>query len=182
MRMLMFGAVVLAGCGVATPISAGADDGCAARASVAWAAGRARADAFSDGPSCALAVVTLVVRTADGTPVWTHTAPAAQVMIFAGVTNAADMQSRLAEWIAQENSMMPTTAALPDWPQAQESPMSGEFPFYVEDGFTREDYLSVRAAGLPLFCYVQGMESLACVALDPATGEANKIGVQLFPG
>jgi len=33
---------------------------------------------------------------------------------------------------------------------------------------------------VPVFCYVQGMESMACVALQ--NGEMTKVGVQTFPG
>ena len=59
-------------------------------------------------------------------------------------------------------------------------PMSGEFPLYLEDGTTREDYAALRVKKLPMFCYVQGMESQACLALED--GGLRKIGAQSFPG
>jgi hypothetical protein len=39
---------------------------------------------------------------------------------------------------------------------------------------------AARAARLPVFCYVQGMESMACVMWKD--GGITKLGVQLFPG
>ena len=40
--------------------------------------------------------------------------------------------------------------------------------------------MKLRGQKLPLFCYVQGMESMGCVALD---GESiTKVGLQTFPG
>ncbi len=75
---------------------------------------------------------------------------------------------------------MQTSAALPDWPANADGPQSGEFPFYPEAGYDRESYMTLRANDLPLFCYVQGMESMGCLAA--ADGEVTKIGVQSFPG
>ena len=75
---------------------------------------------------------------------------------------------------------MATTAALPEWPASAEAPQSGEFPFYPDDGVDREAYATLRTQNLPLFCYVQGMESLRCVAFNQ--GEIGSVGLQLFPG
>lgn len=58
--------------------------------------------------------------------------------------------------------------------------MSGEFPFYVEEGLDRAAYEAVRGRDAPMFCYIQGMESAACLALED--GRLAKIGVQSFPG
>ena len=84
------------------------------------------------------------------------------------------------EWIAPANNSMQTTAALPAWPENAESPAAGEFPFHVAEGWDRTAYESIRAADRPLLCYVQGMESMGCLAA--ADGEVTKIGVQSFPG
>lgn len=160
------------------------EGGCNTRASVSWTqAGKGYvADAFSDGPSCELAVVTLVVRAPDGKPMWTQSSPASHLMVFGGVDNTAKMNSALGEWVNQEKAMMPTGEKLPAWDADQETPTSGEFPFYLEEGVDREFYEKVRRADAPLFCYVQGMESMACVTLDKETNEMTKVGVQTFPG
>ena len=73
-----------------------------------------------------------------------------------------------------------STADLPVWPAGADAPDAGEFPFYVEEGFDRTGYEGMRAADRAMFCYVQGMESLACVAA--VDGRLDKIGVQTFPG
>lgn len=90
------------------------------------------------------------------------------------------MQAALAEWIdPARNTTLQTSSALPEWPASTEFPTNGEFPFYPE-GFTREAYNALRAAHLPLYCYVQGMESMACIVYGD--GGVDKVGVQTFPG
>jgi hypothetical protein len=56
----------------------------------------------------------------------------------------------------------------------------GEFYFYPEAGVDRATYESVRAARLPVFSYVQGMESMAVIVLR--NGRMEKLGAQSFPG
>lgn len=165
---------------VAFPVQAA--NGCNVVASTAWkAAGRVhRVDAFSNGAICAHAVVTLVVRAGDGKALWVDAAPAAQLMTFVEVRTRQQMTRALGEWTSQ-NHMFKSTAELPEWKKGAERPASGEFPFYPESGTDREMYEQVRAAKQPLFCYVQGMESMACIALA-ADGQMTKVGVQAFPG
>jgi hypothetical protein len=58
---------------------------------------------------------------------------------------------------------------------------NSEFPFYLEPEWNdRVGYEELRARNAPMYCYVQGMESLACLALQD--GQLYKIGVQSFPG
>jgi hypothetical protein len=157
---------------------------CNARVSAPWAIGSGKtlvAEAMSDGPSCASAVVTLVVRSVSGQPIWVDSRIGAQVMIFAGVSNGRDMARTLKDWIDQRRSTLPRTDALPDWPKGAQAPKAGEFPFYPDPDVDREAYMKLRGEKLPLFCYVQGMESMACVALG-ADGQMTKVGVQTFPG
>lgn len=139
-----------------------------------------RTEAFSNGGKCAAAVVTIAVRGPDGTVLWSDAAPGAHVMIFAGVKTRAEMVRALGDWLTQEH-MFKTSADLPPWGPADEAPKSGEFPFYPEAGVDRETYEQVRAQKLPVFCYVQGMESLACLTVT-REGQMEKVGVQLFPG
>jgi hypothetical protein len=53
-------------------------------------------------------------------------------------------------------------------------------PQLWDEGVDRDSYEQVRVAKVPVFCYVQGMESLACVVLKD--GGMSKIGLQTFPG
>jgi hypothetical protein len=185
MRLVLAGAFFLAslvGCVGAEPSPVGGD--CNVRATAAWSvAGPGyTAQAVSDGPSCELAVLLLVVRDPSGRPLWTDSARADQLMTFQGVSDKAAMATTLADWIDQEDSMMKRGEALPAWDADQAQPVSGEFPFYPDEGVDRDLYEKIRSANGPLFCYVQGMESMACVSLDPATGEMTKVGAQSFPG
>jgi hypothetical protein len=181
------GAFVLGGLALAGverfAIEADAATDCSAAAWRDWspAKGHAyRTEAFSNGGQCATAVVTIAVRGPDGTVLWSDAAPGAHVMTFAGVKTRAEMVKALGDWLTQEH-MFKTSADLPPWGPSDEAPKSGEFPFYPEAGVDRETYEQMRAQKRPVFCYVQGMESLACLTVT-RDGQMEKIGVQLFPG
>ena len=45
----------------------------------------------------------------------------------------------------------------------------------------RDTYEKIRAAKTPVFSYVQGMESVAVITVDPEAGVVT-IGAQSFPG
>ncbi|GAM98399.1 hypothetical protein U91I_02032 [alpha proteobacterium U9-1i] len=155
---------------------------CAVNAAHPWnAAGTTLSvEASTSGPDCALAEATLTIRAPAGEILWTESYPSARVMILADATNPQSMQTALNEWISFENTTIPTSGALPDWPQGQAYPPNGEFPFYPEEGTDRADYMALRGRDAPLFCYVQGMESLACLVWE--NGALTKVGVQTFPG
>jgi hypothetical protein len=136
-------------------------------------------EAASLGPTCAEAVATIVVRDENGV-LFAHAYPAAQVMVLAGARNEAAMRTALGEWIDSSNNTVNTSSALPDWPAGSPEPVSGEFPLYVDDSLDRTNYLALRERNVPVFCYVQGMESLNCMAYE--NGLMTPIGVQTFPG
>jgi hypothetical protein len=137
-------------------------------------------EASSAGPDCTHAVATIAVRDASGKVLWADAAPSEHLMTLAQAHDQPAMEHALAEWIHFDNHTLGTSSALPDWPQGAASPQNGEFPFYPEHDLDRDAYLALRAANVPLFCYVQGMESQACVALQ--NGAMTKAGVQAFPG
>ncbi|MBI1212503.1 MAG: hypothetical protein GC190_13650 [Alphaproteobacteria bacterium] len=172
-------AVLAIACGAA---SAWAD--CDAKAHAVWAGSHQGlvAEAVSQGATCENAVVTLVVRDKSGKPLWVDSRIGAQVMVFADIKDKPAMKKALGEWIDQNGSGLARTDKLPDWPNGAQGPKESEFPFYPEtqDGIDREMYMRLRAKKLPMFCYVQGMESMACVALDD--DGMTKVGVQSFPG
>lgn len=134
----------------------------------------------SAGPDCAHAVATIAIRAASGQVLWADAAPTEHLFGFDQAHDVAAMQTALAGWINSSNHTMASTSALPDWPQGANAPQNGEFPFYPERDLDRDAYLALRTANVPLFCYVQGMESQACVALQ--NGQMTKVGVQSFPG
>ncbi|MEQ1618533.1 MAG: hypothetical protein ABL883_09350 [Terricaulis sp.] len=151
---------------------------CVASASAEWSG--LRVAAAAEGEDCASAHATLTIKDADGATLFSETHVSANVMSLAQANDAAAMQAALADWINSSNNTMATSGALPDWPASAEAPESGEFPFYPEEGLSRDRYLAIRAADAPLFCFVQGGESQACLALQ--NGVLTKVGVQLFPG
>lgn len=160
-----------------------AAQGCTASASIVWKADVTRtyrAEAFSSGPTCLLAVATLVVRAPGGKAIWADARAADTVMTLARLRTRSKMTRALGEWLAQDDQFK-STANLPEWKKGADAPSSGEFPFYPEDGTDRDAYEKLRTERQPMFCYVQGMESMACLGLAK-DGSLNKIGVQLFPG
>lgn len=185
MKRIVLAAALAAACapdggGAGAPQSAAA--GCAARVQTTWSAGDAGSyavEAVAEGDTCADATAQLQFRDGAGAVVWTGDYAAAQVMTLAGATSAAEMQTRLAEWLDQSNAAV-TTAQLPEWLPNAEQPMSGEFPFYPDEGVTRDVYEAARARALPQFCYVQGIESVACLYVE--YGAFHRLGAQSFPG
>ncbi len=183
MRVLLLAAcaAILAACSPAEEADV-MSAGCDARGASQWAAG---ADTFSVeattlGPDCARAVATLVVRNSSGEPIYAEAHVTSDVMTLATVQDSAAMQTALTEWVDASNAAMASTGALPEWAPNADAPSDGEFPFYPEEGYTRESFAALRAANYPMFCYVQGMESLSCITYGD--GGIERIGAQTFPG
>lgn len=157
--------------------------GCTVTATAPWRSEGAAAlevTASSAGPDCEHAVATIAIRDAAGQVLWADAAPTAHLFGLNDAHDNAAMQTALAQWITSSNHTMETTSALPDWPQGADQPQNGEFPFYPDHDLNREAYQALRTANVPVFCYVQGMESQACLALQ--NGQISKVGVQSFPG
>ncbi|QGZ96024.1 hypothetical protein [Terricaulis silvestris] len=181
--ILIAGALALAACSPAAEEAENLAPSCDARAASAWAVSDAQysVEAASAGPDCARAVATFVVRDASGAPIYAEAYLAQHVMVLADVSDTAAMETALRTWTDPANSTtMATTSALPDWPARANGPENGEFPFYADESVDRDTYLGLRQADVPLLCFVQGMESLACLALR--NGQLEKVGVQTFPG
>lgn len=190
MRAILMGAALaLAACGQAVQdkqdqqLEAQTANNCPAAASTTW---NATADvAFTingaaNGADCAQATATISIIGAQGEVAWQEAYPAAQVAALAGATSVEDMQRMLQEWITPAGASPDSTGDLPEWVAGQDYPVNGEFPFYPEDGVSRSAYEALRARDAAMYCYVQGMESVACLAWD--NGELEKVGLQTFPG
>lgn len=179
MRFSLITAAVLSAMSVA-PVQAA---GCNLGASKAWMPFKGQAygsEAYANGSSCAAAVVTIVLRARGGQVLWVDAMPTAQLMTFAEAKTPKQMQAGLVDWLTQQH-MFKSSADLPEWKKGAEGPVAGEFPFYPEAGVDRETYTQIRGEKQAMFCYVQGMESMACVAIAK-DGTATKVGVHLFPG
>ncbi|WP_300556159.1 hypothetical protein [Maricaulis sp.] len=109
---------------------------------------------------------------ADGERLYEFSAPAEHVAILAWAESDEAFFAAFAEWVDKD----PWRTRTSDLPAYDEG---AEFPFYpaTED---RAQFDAWRAGDHPIDCFVQGMESLMCVAM--IDGEAVEMGVQSFPG
>lgn len=169
---------------IAAAMPALADD-CNARASSVWEPGNGQTytiEMLTDGATCDQAIATYVVRGPDGAPLYYNIYQASQVMVLAGQPTKADMEAALFQWGMQDAGPdgVAHTGSLPEWKAGAEAPEAGEFPFYPEASIDQTYYEQLRAAKAPMICFVQGMESLACLALYE--GGFVVVGVQTFPG
>ena len=186
MRTTMAGLAVIAlaaaaACYLLLP-NAFAGTTCDVKASSAWKPSRGpafRAEAISNGPNCENAVVMIVLRSGNGAPLWVDARLTKDLMTFQGIKTTAQMKSALVDWLDQPGTFK-SSADLPPWAKGEEAPKAGEFPFYPEADVDQEAYEKVRASKAPVFCYVQGMESMSCVVYSD--GGFMKVGVQSFPG
>ncbi len=152
------------------PTEAGSS--CSTSATRPWVGGTT-IEAFAQGPSCAKAVVTLVIRNKAGSPLFVQAHDTAFLMNFTQepAANAKALAVTLKDWISGGGFMTSADKLMVD----------GEFPFTVDEGVDAATFAKYRKAKLPLFCYIQGMESGNCVVLDK-DGMVVDVGVQSFPG
>jgi hypothetical protein len=152
----------------ATPPGAAA--GCFAEAARDWSAVGSQyyvVEAEARGATCRDAVATVRIHSRDGVKLFEQSYPTAQVTLaFAPMSDQSGLRNELEEWIV--NTADPATAnTLPAWPSGAQRPPG----FQPAPGVTRNTYESARGAQGPLFCYPDGGESNACVAMagDRAT-------------
>jgi len=139
-----------------------------------------RANASTSGANCAQSVVLLVVRDSSGDVVWTDALVAAHVMGLNEPTTQAAMTRALADWVRAPTTRPRTTADLAPWAQTSGHRGESEFPFRPEEWIDEVTYERLAGEAKPMFCYVQGMESIAC--LVEFDDRLEKVGVQSFPG
>lgn len=119
-----------------------------------------RVSARSIGPACDKAVGLLEVRTDEGYPVWSWSAPISHR--FGDAFPAQDseaMQAFLERWT---DVTVATTDAAPAWADLQ----PGQTTL---DELTYDD---IRARALPMLCHYSGTAREACVFWEPAAGGA----------
>ncbi|MCY0149569.1 hypothetical protein OEG84_18115 [Hoeflea sp. G2-23] len=138
------------------------------------------ASAQVSGP-CASASIELVVRNGVDDVVWSASHAAANLFGFDGVADADSMGVALGDWLGDyaDNS---SSGRLPEWPEGADMPDAGEFPFYVEEGVSRDVYETLRTADYPMICYIQGHESTLCLVQQPGVSVLTNVGAQSFPG
>jgi hypothetical protein len=142
--------------------------GCFAEFSRDWSAVGSQyyvIEAEAEGPTCAEATATMRLTSRDGTVLFEHAYRTAQVSLaFSPNSNQTGLREELEAWSA--NTADPQTAdTLPPWPAGAQRPPG------FQPEVTRAQYEAARGAQGPVFCYPDGGESNACVALagDRAT-------------
>lgn len=130
-------------------------------------------EAVSQGDTCEDAVVTLVIRDKAGKPIWARAHIASQLLSFTDgpIASSKAMIEKLSGWISGEGFMQ----------SADKLTLDGEFPFTASSDIDQSALKKYRKQKLPLFCYIQGMESGNCLAIDK-NGGIVELGVQSFPG
>ncbi len=173
--MRLFALVTLAllsACGSSAP-GTRAEPGCARVASheINWSNPGAPdvVTARAEGPSCVQAIVTLSIRNAQGDPLWAFAATHFAMQAGDGALPEAApavsdevMDAFLANWA---NITIQKSTALPQWREG-EPRLTGE-TFSYHTGFDREAYEMLRTRDLPMACYAGGVETVACLVIDP---------------
>ncbi len=126
----------------------------------------------SFGPDCNNVVVMMIVRRADGAPLYAwSTAKPWPSDRAGGPVNAESMQNFLRQWGMVS---VDTTMALPDWPQRQQA-FTDQLGAFMSTPFAREEYLEIRRKALPRLCFATGIETGACLYYDAQTNLAARV-------
>jgi hypothetical protein len=171
----------------AKPKSSG--QGCAVRETAAWYPNVAAnpnprlrplsIQAVSSGRTCRTARVSITIKSAEGIVLHRDTFDADKVAGLYNARTPAQMRTELRTWInfrGTENYH----ESLPNWRVGQSEPDEREFPFTPAEGVTRAQYMAIKTNKTPIYCYVQGIESINCLVLQG--GQLRPFGIQSFPG
>jgi hypothetical protein len=128
--------------------------------------------AASHGPTCAQAVVTFIVRDAEGDPLWAF-ASTYYDMTAGGVppegappVTEAQMDTFLSGWA---DVTVSHTNTLPQWRDGVATLTESASTFAYETPYDRETYEALRARDLPMICYAAAVEATQCLIVDPAS-------------
>ena len=147
-------------------------------------------NASSLGSNCAQAAVVLIVRDGKGEVKYSFVGAAKDIGSFTNlaespVTDVKKMRVALAQWLdAGLSSKMNKLSNFPDWKVGADGPAEdppSEFPFTVSSDLDRNSYIDWRKQNVPVFCFVQGMESARCIVLTKQD-VVSEVGIQSFPG
>lgn len=127
--------------------------------------------ARAEGPSCSQAVVTLVIRKANGDPLWAMATTYFDIVIGdrSDPTPVSDEQidQFLQNWA---NVTLNRTGEQPAWAEGADRPGAASgMSYYTE--LDRDAYEMLRGRNLPQLCYAAGVELSQCLIIDPPTGQ-----------
>jgi hypothetical protein len=166
-------ALALIGCAPEEPqktaqIPSAPQPGCTAQASRDWSAVGSQyylIEAEAQGATCAAATATLRIRSRGGRLLYAQDYAVADVpLAFSPSADQTTLRAEIEAWTLN-TAETPTADWLPAWPARAERPP------HFQPAVNRARYESARGAQGPLFCYPDGAESNACVAMagDTAT-------------
>lgn len=173
MRRAAFIALALIGCSPAedsktAEIPTAPPPGCTAQFSRDWSAVGSQyyvIEAEADGRTCSEATATIRIKSRNGDVLYTRDYPVADVpLAFSPNSDQTTLRAEIEAWTLN-TAETPTADWMPAWPAGAARPP------YVQPAVNRSRYESARGAQGPLFCYPDGGESNACVAMagDNAT-------------
>lgn len=130
-----------------------------------------RVEAAAEGETCENAMASLRLINPAGAAIF-ETAYATNQVPLAFRTSGAD-EARLSEelnaWTANV-AQQPNADSLPAWAEGAERPAN------FTPALARDAYEAARAAARPLYCFPDGGESNACVAIDTSNQSAVLLG------
>ncbi len=178
MRRMVLGAAALfvCACGQQTQTaSAPRADACARSAThdVVWTNSDApdTIAVRAQGPTCVQAVVTFIVRNAQGDPLWQFISTYHDMTIGGAAPQDAPAVSPervdhfLAGWA---NVTVQTSGQLPQWPQGAENIGSNGRLTY-NTAFSRATYEATRQRNLRMICYAAAVDATQCLVVEPSS-------------
>lgn len=142
-----------------------ASGGCNMQASRDWSAVGSQyyvIEAETRGETCRDATATLRIESRDGQALFTKEYRTSDIpLAFNPNSDQTGVRTELEAWIVNTSETQ-RASELPAWPARAERPPN------FQPAVTRGQYEAARGAQGPLFCYPDGGESNACVALAGA--------------
>ncbi|MBX3430088.1 MAG: hypothetical protein KF779_10965 [Hyphomonadaceae bacterium] len=136
--------------------------GCDANASRDWSAVGSQyyiIETEAHGATCGEAIATIRIKSTEGQVLFTHDYPTRDVALAFNPNSAqTGLREEIDSW-AQNASETGSAAELPAWPAGAHAPPG------FQPAVTRNVYEQARGNQSALFCYPDGVESNACVAV-----------------
>jgi hypothetical protein len=128
--------------------------------------------AHAEGDTCDGAVATLKIVAPNGNTAFETAYPIAEVPLAFNATGSgvARLTTELEGWTNNTAEGSKTADTLPAWPSGAEKPRN------FAPAISREAYEAARTAKHPIFCFPDGNESNACVAINTADQSAALLG------
>ena len=130
-----------------------------------------KVEARAEGDTCDTARAELRLKAPNGATIFETAYPTNQVPLAFNTTGSGEarLATELEGW-SQNVAEQPTANSLPAWAGGAEKP-----PHFTP-AVAREAYEAARAAQRPIFCFPDGGESNACVAVDTSAQTAVLLG------